>query len=322
MNWDEILQELKSNKSTPEIEDCLQGSSWTLCHRGNWEELDFNNLKELSIQRIKSIISSTWDVPPILENPFSTIPIGIGTYKWNYDKKIIETALNKGVKLVDTSESYGFGKVLKELSSIPFHLFKDSVLASKFSKNHNSGENVLSSSFRLLKAFPTTKLHQQLHWPSNKYKIEDTSSGIKRSFILGAITSFGVCNCSIDLLVSFSQKLFPVPIFTNQIKYNLFHRNPEKILIPYCKSKGIRIIAYSPLGQNFKKILKQEKSIQYFSQKLNCSPSQVLLSWIIGKGVLPIPATNNIFHLEENLDSVNLSIPKDILDEIESEFPL
>jgi len=49
-----------------------------------------------------------------------------------------------------------------------------------------------------------------------------------------------------------------------------------------------------------------------------CSVSQVALSWLLNKpGVLPIPRTNDIGHLRENMESAEVRLPAEDLDELD-----
>ena len=51
------------------------------------------------------------------------------------------------------------------------------------------------------------------------------------------------------------------------------------------------------------------------SQKLGAKPSQVVLAWLLKKSpvMLPIPGTNSIQHLEQNMEAAKLKIrPEDL----------
>jgi diketogulonate reductase-like aldo/keto reductase len=57
------------------------------------------------------------------------------------------------------------------------------------------------------------------------------------------------------------------------------------------------------------------------AKKYDCSPAQLALAWILTHpGVIPIPATNNINHLRENLLSEDLELDKKNVMELENYY--
>lgn len=68
----------------------------------------------------------------------------------------------------------------------------------------------------------------------------------------------------------------------------------QKELLDFCKSSGIQLVAYSPLGSGSQSLLK-ESCIQKMAEKYNKTPAQVLLRWglqhKVGTVLLLIPFT-------------------------------
>lgn len=59
--------------------------------------------------------------------------------------------------------------------------------------------------------------------------------------------------------------------------------------------------------------------MQNIAKKYNKLPSQIILNWIINKGIIAIPRSSNPHHIKENLESLELNLsPKDfdIIDNI------
>ncbi len=90
-------------------------------------------------------------------------------------------------------------------------------------------------------------------------------------------------------------------------------------MVDYCKNIGIKLIAYSPLGQQGLKILIENDYLQTLSKKYEITIPQLLLVWSIRRGILPIPASTNTVRLIENLTTIELSHNLSILYETEIE---
>jgi aryl-alcohol dehydrogenase (NADP+) len=128
--------------------------------------------------------------------------------------------------------------------------------------------------------------------------------------------------------------------------YNLLYREEEREMIPLCKAEGIALVPWSPTAGGFLsgKYLKDGKlatsemdngrvtpgTIGYnryvgipqndtivgrvleISQKRGVTPNQVAISWLLRKGVTsPIIGTSNIQHLEEMVESLDVTISEE-----------
>ncbi|KAI0371350.1 Aldo/keto reductase [Pilatotrama ljubarskyi] len=136
------------------------------------------------------------------------------------------------------------------------------------------------------------------------------------------------------------------PISALQVEYSPFTldiEDPDVGLLKAARELGIKIIAYSPLGrglltgrykgpedfdeddfrrkvpryskENFPNILKIADGLKKIGEKYNATAGQVALAWLLAQGddVIPIPGTTKIPNLQENLDSVNIKLsPEDV----------
>jgi len=127
-----------------------------------------------------------------------------------------------------------------------------------------------------------------------------------------------------------------VRLATNQVEYNLLHREPERNgLLNTCRELGVTLTAYSPLkmgmltgkytpenrprglrGWEFKP--KYLTAIQPLVAKLGeigqvhgKSPAQVALNWIICKGAVPIPGAKNAHQVEQNVAALGWHLSDD-----------
>ncbi len=293
--------------------DTLHGSVYGLNYRYQSlhevlsDVLKRKNIINYSISRIKKLI-------PYRNFSFKKrkperCRIGVGTYRWDYNPKLIEYAIRMGVSLIDTAEGYGYGKVEKELGTLlqNYKCSKVNVF-TKIRRDHMSHNAITRAMDRSINHLHI-KPHIQLHYPNDKYPnaITFLSDYNKR----GKIKSIGLGNCSVDMIEQ-SQRMINASggiINSVQLPFSLLNFRIKKTVIKYCNARGILVIAYSPLGQDFKKL--NSDFLKQIAKKYDAASSQIALSWILShKGVLPIPQTNNINHLKENFGANNLHISK------------
>lgn len=121
----------------------------------------------------------------------------------------------------------------------------------------------------------------------------------------GLIRSIGVSNFNISHLEDLKQHSDVVPAL-NQVEWHPKKHDDE--LHIYCKGKNIVFQAYSSLGSSKSSSLRNDPTVVQIAQKLNKSPSQVLLRWATQNDVSIIPKASSRKHLEENI-SLEFEIP-------------
>jgi len=315
----------------PWVMDALRGSVLETGWRGTLTEyLEADeawglwDLSKRAIARLQTIESV--DGPMIWSESMTIPPIGLGTYGWKYDPAIIREALDCGIRFIDTAETYGYGRVEKalgeELQDILFKL----LIATKVSRNHLSYQSVLNACDRSLDRMkiPNVDLYQ-VHKPNPKYPIADTMRAMVDLLDSGRIKMVGVCNYSVDQVMIARQAIHPHMLRSVQVRYNLLDRGIERALIPYCQSSGIMIIAYSPLGQKFYRILEAPGAevLKFMASEYGATEAQIALAWIMTQdGVVPIPRTNNLEHVAEIADAVQIELESADLDVLDAAFPV
>lgn len=68
---------------------------------------------------------------------------------------------------------------------------------------------------------------------------------------------------------------------------------PQTELLEFCRSKGVVMIAFAPLGHGIRPGVLEDPAVISVSQRLNKTPAQILLSWAIQRGtaILTTPRT-------------------------------
>lgn len=84
----------------------------------------------------------------------------------------------------------------------------------------------------------------QLHWPDTQTPIEETAEAFLRLYEAGKIRAIGVSNCSAQQMEQFRAV---APLHANQPPMNIFERDVEQEALPYCRTHGIGVLAWSAL---------------------------------------------------------------------------
>jgi len=97
--------------------------------------------------------------------------------------------------------------------------------------------------------------------------------------------------------------------------YNLAHRADEALLHELA-GQGIAYVPFFPLG-GFTPL--QSTTLSDVARRLDATPMQVALAWLLQRSpnLLLIPGTSSVAHLRENLASVDLVLPADLVAELD-----
>lgn len=116
----------------------------------------------------------------------------------------------------------------------------------------------------------------------------------------GKVKAIGVSNFTIGKLESLLSKTSIVPA-VNQIEAHPYLQQPK--LLEYCRSKGIQIAAYSPLGNNQtgEPRTVDDPLVAELGKSLGLDIGQVLYSWGIQRGTVVLPKSVTPSRIESNL---------------------
>lgn len=127
----------------------------------------------------------------------------------------------------------------------------------------------------------------------------------------GKVRAIGVCNFNKNKLEDLLSKIKVVPA-VNQIEAHPYLQQPA--LVEFCKSKGILIEAYSPLGNNQLNVPRtvDDPKVQELAKKIGLDAGQVLYSWGVQRGTVVLPKSVTPSRIESNRQVKEL--PQDIFD--------
>jgi len=182
----------------------------------------------------------------------------IGGKRWGPtdDKESTEAiaaALEAGINFFDTADFYGFGHS-EEVLGQALDGREDVIIASKVGLRWNrrgkirhdlSPKYIKEACERSLKRLgrETIDLYQ-LHWPDPDRPLAPALQALAELRDAGKIRYGGVSNFTVAEL-----KTAPAPswLVGYQGKYNLFNREVEDDILPFCRDNHLGFIAYQPL---------------------------------------------------------------------------
>lgn len=161
--------------------------------------------------------------------------------------RVVHRALERGVTLVDTAESYGLGHGEEVIGRALRGRREQAVLASKVAPNHLKPEAIEASVKGSLDRLGTDHLDiYYLHWPSLDVPVGPSVEKLERLRSEGRIRALGVSNFSLAQLQE-ARQYGVVDVL--QPPYSALWRQVEPEILPYCREHGIGVVPYAGLAQ-------------------------------------------------------------------------
>lgn len=155
--------------------------------------------------------------------------------------------------------------------------------------------------------------------PLDKMPICDTWAAMENIQKIGLTKHIGVSNFNIPKLKSLIDSAIIMPE-VNQVELHPYFQQQE--LVDFCKSNGMLVTAFSPLGSrhlmNSEVGLTREQMILEMAEKHRCTPAQVLLAWGMQRETIVIPKSVHKERIKENFDSINITLNLKEMIEIDS----
>ncbi len=167
----------------------------------------------------------------------------------------IRAGVEHGINVIDTAPAYGFGRSEEIVGqAIAEGQLRSRVLIATKTGLEWAGGKVFRNASRArilrevedsLRRLRTDHIDiYQVHWPDPLVAIEETAEAMHTLFKQGKIRAIGVSNFSVGQMERFRRV---APLHVLQPPYNLFERDIEADLLPYCRKNKIATLGYGAL---------------------------------------------------------------------------
>jgi 1-deoxyxylulose-5-phosphate synthase len=176
-------------------------------------------------------------------------------------ERIIATALDAGVNLIDTANSYAAGAAEEIIGATLRKLGRDDVLvATKFHYPFGPGVHDRGNSRQAIIRACEGSLRRlgrdhidlyQSHRPEMDVPLEETLGALDDLVRAGKVRYIGSSTAPawhVATSVMTSERLGITRIVSEQSPYNLLDRRIENELVPACQAHGVGVICWSPLA--------------------------------------------------------------------------
>ncbi|XP_068621703.1 aldo-keto reductase AKR2E4-like [Battus philenor] len=280
--------------------------------------------------------------PRVLLNDGNTIPVfGFGTFlgfdekgrkysEQNETENSVLWALNAGYRLIDTASLYlnedQVGRGIQK-SNVP----RENVyIVTKLGQNEQRHviEALRGSLARLNTSYVDLYL---IHFPvalkPDLVEIDvvdyvDTWKGMEEAKRLGLAKSIGISNFNISQIDRLLANCEIKPAVL-QVEVNL--NLAQDKLIEHAKKQGMAVMAYSPFGGLFSKSdippppRKDHPILKNIAKKYGKTTPQIVLHYLVQRGLIPIPKSLHKERVEENIDIFDFQLTDDEMQTL-SEF--
>jgi aryl-alcohol dehydrogenase-like predicted oxidoreductase len=275
--------------------------------------------------------------------------IGLGTWQfgsreWGYGdayasseaRAIVRRALELGVTLFDTAEIYGFGRSERILGEALGDDLESIFLATKILPVMPVAPVVQQRGVASASRLGARRLDlYQVHQPNPAVRDGTIMRGMRALQRTGLVDEVGVSNYSLKRWMA-AETALGTRVLSNQVRYSLADRRPERDLVPYAQAHGRIIIAYSPLAQGlltgrYDKASRPTNSVRansalflpenldraaglitalrLIAEAHSATPSQVALAWLIRNPVVvAIPGASTVAQLESNVAAAEINL--------------
>jgi len=169
--------------------------------------------------------------------------------------KTIRAAVDRGVNLIDTAPAYGFGRSEEIVGRAiaERQLRSRVVIATKTGLEWKDGKVFRNASRDRIMHEVTDSLRRlrtdyidiyQVHWPDPLVPIEKTAEAMQTLLNQGKIRAIGVSNFSVAQIERFRRI---ANLHVVQPPYNLFEREIDTKLLPYCRKSDLVTLTYGAL---------------------------------------------------------------------------
>jgi aryl-alcohol dehydrogenase-like predicted oxidoreductase len=268
---------------------------------------------------------------------------------------VVRRALDLGVDFIDTADEYGNGHNERLIGNAIRDRRHEVVLATKVGLVRGPAgvvgvcgrpEHVRRAAHASLGRLGVDHVDLlYLHRVDTDVPIEETIGAMAELQQAGQTRFLGLSEVGPELV----RRAHAVhPITAVQSEYSLWTRDPETEVLPALAELGIGFVAFSPLGrgflagavaeasdlaerdfrrslprfrpENLERNLRLVEPLRVLAAEKEAAPGQIALAWLVRQGVVPIPGTRSVAHLESNVEALEIELSAADLARVEEIF--
>ncbi|GLV79355.1 aldo/keto reductase [Streptomyces hygroscopicus] len=234
-------------------------------------------------------------------------------------RAVLRRAVELGVDLVDTADSYGVGANEELIASALFPYRSGTVLSTKTGVVRPSPHEWVplgrpeylkqqaELSLRRLKVDHLDLLF--LHRVDPQVPLAEQIGALGELREEGKVRHIGLSEVTVKEIEEAARI---APVSAVQSRYNVADRDNESV-VEYCAARDIAFLAYFPLAVGAH--ASPAGPLAEVADETGATPGQVALAWLLHRSpcVLPIPGTRSLAHLEENQAAADVRLTQDQL---------
>ncbi len=284
-----------------------------------------------------------------LNNGLDMPIVGLGTWQSPHEEvyEAVKTAIEAGYRHIDCAYCYGnevpVGRAIKDAIAEGKVKREELFIVSKVWLTFFTRERVREGLKRSLTNLGLDYLDLYLiHWPISFAQVDDkifpanekglaidgnvdyldTWKGMEDVYKDGLVKSIGVSNFNSEQIARVLSNSTVKPV-TNQVESHPYLA--QKKLLDYCRTKGIPLTAYRPLGNpgspyntnpNKKNIL-EDKLVTKLATKYKKTTGQILIKFQAQRGVVVIPKSVKRDRIIENIQIFDFELTADEITALE-----
>ena len=220
----------------------------------------------------------------------------------------VETALQCGVRLIDTANGYmnesGTGRGIKK-SGVPR---EEIFLVTKLWPTVYGKETAVDETLKRLGTDYIDLLF--LHQPTDNWR--EGYRQIEKAYKEGKVKAIGLSNFSDDLL---KETIDTMEIKPQIVQVEAHPYFPQAELKKVLAQTGMGLMAWYPLGHGDKALI-GESVFGELAEKYGKSNAQIILRWHVQSGNIVIPGSKNPAHIRDNFDIFDFELTGEDMEKI------
>jgi len=248
-----------------------------------------------------------------------TAGMGEDPERWDAEVTALQLGFDLGMTLVETGEMYGNGAAEELVGDALVGRRDDVFLVTKVGPAHASRREIAVACEQSLQRLRTAWIDLYLLHGRGFELLDETLEGLDELLRMGKISFFGVSLFSVANLEELTHVRDGVHVQTDEVPYNLLRRGIELDLLPWCRARGIPVMACSPLERGE---LAGDPVLRRIAQRHAATPAQVALAWLIGQpAVSAIARATTLDHVRENRGALDVHLTPEDVAELDRSFP-